>query len=210
MGDYIKQNYDALGENLMKERLSRWQRFKYRFLRWWLFNFRNKTIWEGEIGGFKYRFRRFWIDIRSIAPNHWNLRLGIANNAYGLLLSRINALQKYESECDGEKAKDERLFISSFSLYIYQTSAYLPSDSKFARGLKKELDWAYNRLIRKAKEEADKVTDEQNAADEALLQSVTAEAGMSRQQRRKIQREQKKEMREIAKDIAHKLNESEE
>lgn len=180
---------------------TRWQLLRYKLLRWWLFNFRNKTIWEGEIFGFKFKFRKYWLDIRSTAPNHWNLRIGIANNAYGLLLASVYALKKYQSESNEEKANEEKLFILNFARTLYETSAYQLADVKFAKGLKKELDWAYNRLMRKAQAESDKVTKEQNDADEAFLRSVVDESNMSRAERRRRQREQQKEMRKVAKEI---------
>lgn len=183
-----------------------WQQLRYRLMRWWLLTFRNKTLWKGEIGGFRYRMRRYWLDIRSAAPQHWNLRLGIANNAYGLLLGSIYALQKYESDGNEEKVNDEKKFISDFSMVLYQTSAYLPSDMKFAKGLKRELDWAYNRLIRKAKEEANKVTKEQEDAEQAFMESVVQRGNMTRQQRRKAESEERKAMRKVAAEIVNDTN----
>lgn len=186
--------------------LTRWQRIRYKLLCWWLCNFRNKTIWKGEIGGFRFHFRKYWLDIESIAQNHWDLRLGVANNAYGMLLASVYALWKYQSDNDEEKANNEKLFILNFARVLYETSAYQLSDAKFAKGLKKELDWAYNRLIRKAQEEANSVTKEQNDADEALIQSVIDEANMSRAERRRLQREQRKSMKAEAKKIINDLN----
>lgn len=177
-----------------------WQHIKFRLIRWWLFTFRNKTIWKGEIGGFKYCLRKYWLDVKSTAPNHWNIRIGIANNAYGLLLTSVQTLQKCEAERDAAGIENEKLFISSFTRTLYETSAYLPSDIKFAKGLARELDWAYNRLIRKAKEEADKVTKEQEEAEQAFMEDAIKRGNMTRQQRRKAEREERKRMKQILKD----------
>lgn len=170
-----------------------WQRLKFKLLRWWLFNFRNKTIWKGEIGGFKYRFRKYWLDIRSTASNHWNLRLGIANHAYGFLLAILVDMQNATDEAERKSLEN---FFTCFTTNLYYTSAYLLADVKFAKGLKKELDWAYSRMLKKAKEEAEKVTKEQEDSEQAFMEDAVKRGNMNRQQRRKAEREARKNMKE--------------
>lgn len=184
---------------------TRWQRIKMRFLRWWLFTFKNKTFWECEIGGFRYKFRKYWLDIKSIADNHWNLRIGSANYAYGFLLAALAEMQKAEAEGDVATAETNKRYFSYFTTNLYLTSGYILSDTKFTKGLLKEIEWANNRVMRQAQAEAAATTKEQNDADEALMQSVANEANMTRQQRRKAQREQRKAMQAEAKNIVKGL-----
>lgn len=171
---------------------TRWQRLKFKFLRWWLFNFRNKTVWKGEIGGFRYRFRKYWLDIRSTASNHWDLRIGIANHAYGFLLAVISEMQ---NTTDADERKRLENHFTFFTTNLYYTSAYLFADVKFAKGLSKELDWAYSRMMKKAKEEADKVTKEQEDTDQAFMEDAVKRGNMNRQQRRKAERDARKAMK---------------
>lgn len=183
---------NALNENIVTQP-TRWQRFKLKLLRWWLFNFRNNTVWRGEIGGFRYRMRKYWLDIRSIAPNHWNLRIGIANHAYGFLLAVINEMQKTTDEAERKRLE---YHFTYFATNLYYTSAYLLQDVKFAKGLNKELEWAYNRLIKKAKEESGKVTKEQEDSEQVFMEDAVNRGNMNRQQRRKAEREARKSMKE--------------
>lgn len=173
---------------------TRWQRLRFRFMRWWLFNFRNKTLWRGEIGGFKYRFRKYWLDIRSTAPNHWNMRIGIANHAYGFLLAVLNDMQNVTDEDERKRLENHFTF---FTTNLYYTSAYLFADVKFAKGLKKELDWAYSRMMKKAAEEAKSVTKEQEDADQVFMEDAVKRGNMNRAERRRASREEKKAMKEI-------------
>lgn len=187
-----KVNENTITANIVTQP-TRWQRLRFNFMRWWLFNFRNKTIWKGEIGGFRYRFRKYWLDIRSTASNHWNLRIGIANHAYGFLLAIINEMQNAP---DADERKRLENHFTFFASNLYYTSAFIFADTKFAKGLNKELDWAYNRMMKQAKEEASKVTKEQEDAEQVFMEDAVKRGSMNRQQRRKAEREARKAMKE--------------
>ena len=169
--------------------LSWWQRLGLKIARWWHFNFRNKTLWEGEIGGFKFRLRRHWLDIESIAPNHWKLRIGAGNYAYMYFLSVLG------DPSHGDDTLKKHL--SFFATGLYMTSHYILSDAKFTKALDREFEWAVRRVEKRAADEAAGVTKAEQDADEVFVEEAVKYGNMSRQQRRKADREMRKDADKI-------------
>lgn len=203
--DTPQADINIAGFEELKKKPTFWQRLKLRLVRWWLFTVRNETIWEGEIKGFRYRFRKQWLDIKSIDPNHWDLRIGVGCYAYGLLLTVVGELQKAQLEGKVELIEYYENYFSFFATQIYQTSNYLFSDEKFCKALGKELNWAFNRLIKKAEESAKAVTKEQEDSEQVFMEQSIERGNMNRQQRRKASRAEKKAMKAEAEELLKDL-----
>lgn len=192
-----------------KQKLSFWKRLLLKIERWWLFHFKNDTLWECELNGFRYVVRKYWIDIHAIALNHWNIRIGTANYAYAYLLSALMDMQRLQEEGKLEEAEETKKHFSFFTTNLYLTSSYLLQDIKFAKGLSKEIDWAVKRTMRKAQEEASKVTQAEEDSAQAFMESAVERGSMTRQQRRKAEREERKEMQKVASEIVDSLSKEE-
>lgn len=183
-----------------------WQRLRYKFVQWWLFTFCNKTIWKGEIGAFRYCFRKYWLDIRSISPNHWNLRIGANNYPYGLLLTVVRDMQNEILANGGANLKDYEMVFSFFSDNIYQTTEFIFSDDKFCSALSKEIVWAMKRVLKKAENEAKTATKEELDADQVFMEQSVKRGAMNRSERRRASREERKAMREEIKKSKNDLH----
>lgn len=170
---------------------------RYRIAQWWLRTFCNKTLWKGEIGGFKYRVRKYWIDIRSIAKNEWNLRLGQSNYAYGYFLHIIMEMQKALANGDANTAEALKQHFAFFATNVNCTSALILTDEKFRNGLVREIGWSVKRIMKKGAEE--NATKEQSDTDEAFMESAVERGQMTRQQRRKAQRDERKAIKKAIK-----------
>lgn len=106
-------------------------KLKERFLKWWLFSFRNGVVWKGEKGGFKVTFRRFWMDARSLSGN-WSARWTAAEYPYGYLLTAVH--------------KDNEDTLWGFCERMYVWSMLLLRDSGLAKDLDKAVDKYEKRL----------------------------------------------------------------
>lgn len=115
------------------------------------------------------------------------LKIGGNTHAYGYLLAaaeqnRIDQLQGY-----------------AVTLYIPAMS--LTQDQGLCSDCQKAIMKWQKRKMREGAENAKKVTDWQEQADEALMrESIERGKPMSRQQRRKMERESRKEMKELLKE----------
>lgn len=172
---------------------------RYRVAKWWLRTFCNKTLWKGDIGGFKFQVRKYWIDIRSIAKNEWNLRLGHSSYAYGYFLHIIMEMKNALANGDTNTAEALKQHFAFYATNVSITSNFILSDTKFTNAIMREIDWSVKRIFRKSAEEAKAATKEQEDADEAFMQSAVERGQMNRQQRRKVQREERKAMKKAFK-----------
>lgn len=189
--DKEQRDFSQLERKDLFRKLSIWERF----LRWFVFKFRNKTLWKSDIGGFKYSVRRFWIDIRSIAKNEWNLRIGVNSHAYGYFLYVLTQMQDAEQKGDTATVESLKQHFAFYATNLNLASTFILSDKKFTSAIVREIDWSINRMMKKAAEEAKATTKEQEDTDEAFLQSAVERGNMTRQQRRKAQRDERKAMK---------------
>lgn len=171
-----------------------------RFMRWWLTTFRNKTIWKGDVGGFNFRLRRYWLDIRSIAKNHWNMRLGVNEHAHGYFTYIVAQMRQAESTGDKATMEAMKQHFSFFATNLNLTSTFILTDKKFTSGILREINWSVSRIMKKASEEVKSTTKAETDTDEAFMQSSVERGQMNRQQRRKAQRDERKAMRKAFKD----------
>lgn len=204
MTEQNKEN--AFDASNMTKKPTLWQRIRYYVVRWWLFTFRNETVWEFSTPAVRFRIRKYWLDIESVAKNHWNVRIGSNHYAYGFLLTVANDMEKAVLRGDVvEKEKLEKYFVY-FAANLYTVSEFMLADVKFAKSLSKEIDWAVNRKMKQAAEESKKVTKEQEDTDQVFMEQAIERGKMNRQQRRKASREEKKAMKEDMKKIVRDLN----
>lgn len=158
------------------------QKFISSLMTWWLFTFKNKTLIEKEIGGFRFRFRRFWLDIESVADKYWSLRLRADTHPYLYLYSAVQQ-ENYEQ-------------LNGYAVYVYLTSMSLTKDQLFADDVNKAFQSFESRLMAEAKAEAKKVTDYDDQQNAELMKGALERGKMTRQQRRKAEREAQKRMKE--------------
>ena len=156
-------------------------------MKWWLFTFRNKTLIEKEIGGFRFRFRRFWLDIESVSDKYWALRLRADTHPYLYLYSAVQ--QEKENQLNG------------YVLYVYLTSMSLTKDQLFADDVNKALQAYEKRLTAEAESEAKKVTEYDEEQSAAFVKDALERGKMTRQQRRKAERDARKQMKKDLKEV---------
>ncbi len=144
---------------------------------------RNKVLYEfsgKDFKGFKITFRRYYMDIVSESKN-FKLRLAFYTQPYLYLL---------ESAKQGKKEN-----IYGYTLAVYQTSMLLCADQKFIDDNNKALSACFARIEKKA-ESKSKASDFENDLALKEVKANVERGQMTRQQRRKAEREARKWMKE--------------
>lgn len=199
MEENIKSTETTPPVNIERKDLFKKIPLRYRFMRWWITTFRNKTLWKGDIGGFKFIVRKYWVDIRSIAKNEWNMRLGVNEHAHSYFVYLVTQMRQAEALGDTAQAEALKQHLSFFAVNMSLTSTFILSDNKFTSGLMREINWSVSRVMKKAAGEAKATTKEQNDTDEAFMQSAVERGQMNRKERRKAQRDERKAMKKAIK-----------
>ena len=144
---------------------------------------RNKVLYEfsgKDFAGFKITFRTYYMDIVSESTN-FKLRLAFYTRPYLYLL---------ESAKQGKKEN-----IYGFSLAVYRTTMMLCADQQFIDDSNKALSACFARLEKQAGSQPKASDFENDLALREVRQNV--ERGqMTRQQRRKAERDARKKMKE--------------
>ena len=148
----------------------------------------NKVLFRFEgkdMGGFRATFRRYWLDIDSIS-NNFHLRLMVGTHPFGYLME--SARQGIVDNIHG------------YCVYMYKIAMCLTTEKGFVDEITKAM-YKYDKRMEKRAESAPKASE---FDDELALREVKAnvERGqMTRQQRRKAERQARKNMKEGMADI---------
>ena len=143
---------------------------------------RNKVLYEFSgkgFAGFKITFRRYYMDIVSESKN-FKLRLAFFTRPYLYLL---------ESAKQGKKEN-----IYGFTLAVYQTSMMLCTDQKFIDDNNKALSDCFARMEKRIANKP-KASDFENDLALKEVKANVERGQMTRQQRRKAEREARKNMK---------------
>jgi len=154
---------------------------------------RNKVLYEFSgkgFAGFKITFRAYYMDIVS-ESNNFKLRLAFYTRPYLYLL---------------ESAKqDKKENIYGFALAVYQTTMMLCADQQLVDDNNKALSACFDRLEKRGASQPKASDFENDLALREVRQNV--ERGqMTRQQRRKVERDARKKMKEGLADIKNEEN----
>ena len=152
-----------------------------RFALWRLLG-RNKVLYQfsgKDFAGFKITFRRYYMDIVSESKN-FKLRLAFFTQPYLYLL---------ESAKQGKKEN-----IYGFTLAVYQTSMMLCTDQKFIDDNNKALSACFARMEKRGASQK-KASDFENYLALKEVRANVERGQMTRQQRRKAEREARKNMK---------------
>lgn len=84
-----------------------------KFMRFWLFRFRNPVVRVGEKGGFRWKFRSFWLEIETLSGN-FRARFMAGEHPYGFLIAGTT---------------DEN--IEGFCQVLYTIGSLLTTDQQF-------------------------------------------------------------------------------
>ena len=148
----------------------------------WLFNFRNPKVRDGEHGGFKWVFRRFWLDVRTVSGN-FKARFTASEHPYGYLV-----VGKDDSNIEG------------YCQMLYTAGMLLTTDQGFVNDVKKAVDKYEKRLEKQAaKDVVEDETEEKIAIEE--VKQVQEYVEMPAKERKQRERDVNGRFKKAVKDV---------
>ncbi len=143
-----------------------------------------------EIGGFILSFYFKENDIKNTflqidtVSGIWSMRIDGRTHPFGYLYAA--ASQGNETQLHG------------YAALMYRTAMALTQSQEFVNGLTKEINKLDRYIMKEAEKAAKSVSKHQELADAELMrEAIERGKPMSRQQRRKMERESRKEMKQI-------------
>lgn len=153
-----------------------------------LFHLRNKTLYKFDLEGFRVRIRTWWVDIESVSqPSNFHLRLLAGTHPYFSLFSYAKV---------GDKEN-----IHNYCILVYRLANEVTQEQRFANDIIRAIGRHDERIMNMP------ATREN---DDLALREVreNIERGkMTRQQRRKAERDTRKKMRDALNDMRNEEQE---
>ncbi len=151
--------------------------------------FKTKPYLTKEAGQFKFDFyyaegnlRGTYLQI-SAPSGIFAMRIAGNTHAYGYLLAAAQ--------------QDRTDQLQGYAVTLFIPAMELTQDAELVNDIQEGIVKWQKRKEKEAAELAKKVTPEQDMADEALMREAIERGGMTRQQRRKAERESRKQMRKV-------------
>ncbi len=166
----------------------KWAMFKIKALLWFLINFRNKTLYRFELGGFKVKFTMWQMKIKSLSDN-FKLAILANDHPYAYLLK------------SAEMGKTEN--IHGFCVYMYKMCMCLTTEQGLPNEIGKCLTKYDKRMQIKADELAKVYDKNEEKRDLEWVKTTVERSEMSRAERRQAERTRQKDMKKAHKDMIH-------
>jgi len=151
--------------------------------------FRKKTYFEKRVGEFVFRWffnekkpKECFLRIETTS-GIWGMTVAGGTHAYGYLLAAA------------KQGLDNQL--SGYAMYNYIVATGITQNQGFLDGLTKEINKMFKRMNKDAASAAKAVTDEQETADQALMEEVAAYADAGPEERKKMREADKAAVREV-------------
>ena len=121
----------------------------------------------------------------------FEMKIGGNTFAYGYLLAAL------------EQGMVEQLH--GYAVMVYLTSLQLPTEERFCEDIQKAIMSWQKRKMKEGEKAAKEVTETQEIADDAFMrEAIERGSAKTRQQRRKMERESRKEAKKVVKDTFSK------
>ncbi len=155
--------------------------------------FKRKTYFEKRVGEFIFKWffnekkpKECYLRIETTS-RIWGMTVAGGTHAYGYLLAA--AKQDLDKQ------------LSGYAMYNYVVATSITPNQGFLDGLAKEINKMFKRFDKEAETAAKAVTDEQEQADQALMEDIASEQGLSKKEL-KVKREADREvMREVLNEV---------
>lgn len=156
-------------------------------LKHWIFKtFFNKTIKVVAVKNYIFKFTKQYLEIKSVSDSI-SIRIGAGMHPYAFLLEA--SMQGLEKQLYG------------YAYLVFSSALLMTKDQDFVVAMNDALLAYSDQTLAKGAELATQVTEDQEKADAELMKGTIERAGMTRQQRRKAERDARDKMRKIYNEI---------
>lgn len=145
-----------------------------KILRFWFFRVRNRRMHHLEQGGFIIDFYMYDMRIRSVSGN-FSMKIGASEHPFGYLVQSL--------------AQHKESSIHGYAAYMYMFATELTKDDKLRKDLSDALS-AYEKRVSALK--ATPESERRDAVDLQVVRADVARGAMTRQERRRLERESMK------------------
>ncbi len=155
--------------------------------------FKRKTYFEKRVGEFIFKWffnekkpKECYLRIETTS-GIWSMTVAGGTHAYGYLLAAA------KQDLDNQ--------LSGYAMYNYVVATSITQNQGFLDGLTKEINKMFRRLDKEAETAAKAVTEEQEQADQALMEDIASEQGLSKKELKAKRKADKEAMREVLNEV---------
>ncbi len=155
--------------------------------------FKRKTYFEKRVGEFIFKWffnekkpKECYLRIETTS-GIWGMTVAGGTHPYGFLLAA--ARQDLDNQ------------LSGYAMYNYIVATSITQNQGFIDGLTKEINKMFRRLDKEAETAAKAVTEEQEQADQALMEDIASEQGLSKKELKAKREADGEVMREVLNEV---------